>query len=194
MATKYGVSRSPIREAFIRLSSDGLINTLPNKNTLVAPIDIEGFPQYIDALDLIQRAITRLAAILRSSEDIENIIAKNEIFKKAVRLHDALAMIDANREFHLAISQAAHNKHFTFIYQRLLDEGRRTLRVYYQSYNDTPPSKMVDTHELMIKAIIDKDADLAEKLAHEHSTKLSDSFIRHLSKRFTSEISVNTSP
>lgn len=190
MATKYGVSRSPVREAFIRLSAEGLINTLPNKNTQVAPLNIEDFPQYIDALDLIQRAVTRLAATLRTKDDIEDIIAKNEIFKKAVRLHDALAMIDANREFHLAISKAARNKHFTFIYQRLLDEGRRILRIYYKSYNDTPPTEMVDTHELMIKAIIDKEVDLAEKLAHKHSQKLSDSFILYLSKRLTSDISV----
>lgn len=48
-----------------RLISEGLVSILPNSTTLVTPFEIEEFPDYISALDLIQRAVTRLAALSR---------------------------------------------------------------------------------------------------------------------------------
>ncbi len=52
LSRRFGFSRSPIREALIRLSGDGLVVNLPNRTTIVAPVDIARFPQYVDALDL----------------------------------------------------------------------------------------------------------------------------------------------
>lgn len=190
MVRRFGVSRSPIREALIRLEADGLIQMLPNKGTIVAPLHIEEFPQYIDALDLIQRTVTHLAAKLRTEHDLEIISECNETFKAAVKSHDVIGMIDANRHFHLAISEAARNKHFTHLYRRLLDEGRRIIRLYYLSYNDSPPQSRVETHDMIIKAIADRNATLAEQLAHEHAVKLSERFITYLNTRLTSELAV----
>jgi DNA-binding GntR family transcriptional regulator len=48
-----------------RLISEGLVSILPNRTTLVTPFEIEEFPDYICALDLIQRAVTRLAVLSR---------------------------------------------------------------------------------------------------------------------------------
>lgn len=191
LAKRFGVSRSPVREALIRLESDGLIRMTPNKGTTVSPMHIEDFPQYIDALDLIQRTVTHLAALQRSDDDLANMERQNEIFKSAVQRHDVVDMIDANRNFHLAIGAAAQNKHFAHIYQRLLDEGRRINRLYFKSYNDKPPPYRVSAHGYIIEAIRDKDAALAERLAHEHAVRLGERFIAYLSTRMTSTFSVS---
>jgi DNA-binding GntR family transcriptional regulator len=63
LSERFGLSRSPIREALARLSSEGLVVTLPSRSTVVTPIDFEGMPHFLDALDLLQRAVTRLAAV-----------------------------------------------------------------------------------------------------------------------------------
>ncbi|MCP4863127.1 MAG: GntR family transcriptional regulator [Alteromonas sp.] len=188
IAKRFDVSRSPVREAFIRLASDGLIKTLPNKNSQVAPLEIEDFPRYIDALDLVQRAVTRLAAIHHTAEDLAEIKNRNDLFKQAVETRDPLNMIDTNFEFHLAVSQASHNKYFTHMYTRLLNEGRRTLRIYYRSFNDNPPPQMVGTHDDIIEAIEKRDAEVADQLAHDHTIQLSDGFINYLSKHFTTDM------
>ncbi|MBO1256897.1 GntR family transcriptional regulator [Alteromonas sp. 5E99-2] len=183
MAKRFNVSRSPVREAFIRLAADGLIKTLPNKNSQVSPLALEDFPKFMDALDLVQRAVTRLAAENHTDIDLQIIKDKNQQFKEAVRSHDVVAMIDSNHAFHMAISEASKNSYFTLMYKRLLDEGKRTLRIYYRLFDDNPPPEMVDNHDLIIEAIENKNCNLADKLAQQHANQLSDGFITYLSKR-----------
>src|SRR4029453_15900232 len=54
LAERFGLSRSPVREALIRLAAEELVVTLPNRSTIVAPIDLASFPKYVDALDIAQ--------------------------------------------------------------------------------------------------------------------------------------------
>jgi DNA-binding GntR family transcriptional regulator len=124
LAERFGTSRSPVREALIRLSAEGLVVASTNRATLVAPIDLETFPKYIEALDLLQRANTRLAAQLRCDDDIENIREKMLSFENAVRNNDHMEMSGTNRDFHLAVAKAGKNPFLTSQYGALLNSGR----------------------------------------------------------------------
>jgi len=190
ISKEFKLSRSPIREAMVRLASEGLIKTLPNKSTIVAPLNIEEFSSYIDALDLVQRITTRLAARLRSPEQLAAIKARQEDFSRAVADHDPLAMIEYNHDFHVAISDASQNRYLSEFNSRLLDEGRRYLRLYFRSFNDTLPPELNDEHHQIIAAIEARDEERAEMLAHEHSMQVSERFLRYLSRRQTANLSV----
>ncbi|MBV5325145.1 MAG: GntR family transcriptional regulator, partial [Rhodospirillaceae bacterium] len=54
LAERFGLSRSPVREALIRLAAEDFVVILPNRSTIVAPIELATFPAYVDALDLAQ--------------------------------------------------------------------------------------------------------------------------------------------
>ncbi len=190
---RFRLSRSPVREALIRLASEGLVRTLPNKSTMVAPLNLEEFPAYIDALDLVQRATTRLAAQLRSAADLDRIKACQADFEAAVEARDALAMIEANRDFHLAISEAARNRYLKQFNVRLLDEGRRFLRLYFRALDDSLPPELRDEHAGLIEAIERQDADLAERRAHEHTQQVSKRFLDYLARRRTADIAAAVS-
>lgn len=190
ISKEFQLSRSPIREALVRLSSEGLIRMLPNKNTIVAPLNIEEFSSYIDALDLVQRITTRLAARLRTEEQLDSIKQQQTEFSKAVTAYDPFAMIEHNRDFHVAISDASQNRYLSEFNSRLLDEGRRYLRLYFRSFNDTLPPEFNDEHHQIITAIEAQDEERAEHLAHEHSMQVSERFLRYLSRRQTADFSV----
>ena len=55
LSEQFAMSRTPIREALVRLSADGLVATLPNRNTIVSPIDFVRLPVYFEALTLMYR-------------------------------------------------------------------------------------------------------------------------------------------
>jgi DNA-binding GntR family transcriptional regulator len=100
-------------------------------------------------------------------------------------------MILCNRDFHIAIAHAGKNRYLEHIYSRLLDEGRRSLRLYFKSYNDTLPAELCDAHEILIDAIEAQDVDLAERLAGEHTLEMQQRFLDYLGSRHTSDFSVS---
>jgi DNA-binding GntR family transcriptional regulator len=193
LAERFAVSRSPVREALVRLAAEGLVQTFPNKGTIVSPLNIEEFPAYIDALDLVQRAVFRLAAKNRTAEDLVNIRAANEEFRARVKANDALGMIAQNAELHLAMSTAGRNRILTDTYRRILDEGRRTLRLYFRSYGDTLPESLCDAHDAQIEAIEAQDLPRVERLAHEHAEEVRQRFLHYLSQRNGADLTVEFS-
>ena len=81
-------------------------------------------------------------------------------------------MIATNAAFHSAIAEAGRNPYFNSLFSRLLDEGRRFLRLYYQSYDDRLPQQFVDEHEAMIAAILARDTVAAERLGKAHADQI----------------------
>ncbi len=191
LARRFGVSRSPIREALVRLTAESLLQTFPNKGTIVAPLRIEEFPHYIDALDLIQRAVTRLAAEFRAPSDLEHILEQQNKFVQCVDEGNVMGMILCNQDFHIAIAKAAKNRYLEKMYQQLLDNGRRSLRLYYKSYGDLLPKALLNDHFHIIDAIEAKDVELAERLAHEHTEELHHRFLNYLGARRMKDFSVS---
>jgi DNA-binding GntR family transcriptional regulator len=173
LSQQFALSRTPIREALVRLVADGLVVTLPNRSTVVAPIDFEKLPVYFEALALMYRVTTRAAALRRTPAHLEAIRAAQAAYVEAVQRNDAVGMISTNRDFHLAIADAGGNAYFTRWFSRLLDEGRRLLRLYYYaSFDDHLPRKYVDEHEAMIKAVEKGDSERCDTLAAQHAAQI----------------------
>lgn len=172
LSERFELSRTPIREALVKLSAEGLITTLTNRATIVSQIDFLGLPEFFDALTLMYRVTTRLAAEKHAEEDIAKIKAFQTAFETAVNERDVVAMIATNRDFHLAIAVAGGNRHYTELFTRLLDEGRRILRLYYSSFNDVLPRHYVTEHEDMIQAIIERDVEKADRIAVAHADQI----------------------
>ena len=176
LAERLSMSRTPIREALVRLASEGLVATLPNRSTVVAQIDFLNMQAFFDALTLMYRVTSRLAAQYRTEQNLDPIRAQQAHFARAVEKHDALEMIATNAEFHKAVAAAARNPYFASLSNRLLDEGRRLMRVYYSSFSDHLPQPYVVEHEDIIAAIVARDADTADRLASAHA----DQIVRHI--------------
>ena len=172
LSRRFAMSRTPVREAMVRLAAEGLVTTLPNRNTIVTPIDFSSVPVYFDALVLMYRVTTRLAAMHRKESDLIEIRALGDAFARTVEEADAFGMIAVNRDFHIAIARAGRNRYFTELFAKLLDEGRRLLRLYYSSYDDHLPKRMVDEHDEIIAAVAERDAERADRIAGNHASQV----------------------
>jgi DNA-binding GntR family transcriptional regulator len=173
LSQQFALSRTPVREALVRLVADGLVTTQPNRGTVVAPIDFEKLPVYFEALTLMYRVTTRAAAVRRTPVDLEAMRKAQDSYERAVERNNAAEMISANRDFHLAIAAAGRNEYFITWFSRLLDEGRRLLRLYYYaSFDDHLPRKYVEEHEAMIEAIDKRDAERCDDLAAQHAAQI----------------------
>ena len=172
LANRLELSRTPIREALARLAIEGLIDTLPNRSTIVSNIDFMNLHTFFDAITLMYRVTTRLAAQNWQPGDLEIIRARQQDFAGAFAHHDALGMIATNREFHAAIAEAGRNPYYLGLFVRLLDDGRRLLRLYYQSFNDQPPVLAITEHEGLVAAVAARDVELSDRLARAHADQI----------------------
>lgn len=190
LATQFGLSRSPVRDALARLITEGLVTILPNRTMLVTPFEIEEFPNYVSALDLIQRTVTRLAAMHRSDEDLVRIRQADELYLQAVTSGDFQAMSECNKAFHMAVAEAGGNRYFTSNYEKLLSEGQRLLHLHFDYVVSVSSGRLGRDHDDIINAIADQDADAAERAAHEHTVLFQTRFLAFLQQNLTANISV----
>ncbi|MGN6157854.1 MAG: GntR family transcriptional regulator [Devosia sp.] len=195
LSQQFALSRTPVREALVRLAGDGLVTTLPNRSTVVAPIDFERLPVYFEALTLMYRVTTRAAAQRRMPRHIAAMRQAQAQYVEAVARNDAVSMISTNRDFHLAIAEAGGNSYFTSWFSRLLDEGRRLLRLYYYAaFDDHLPRKYVDEHEAIIRAIEKGDADRADELAALHAAQIVRQIQSYIARDVTATMRLSDKP
>lgn len=181
LSKRFAMSRSPVREALVRLSADGLVVMLSNRSTLVAPIDLMGFPQYVEALDFLQRINTRLAARNRRSSDIPRMEELAAAFDGACQRNDYLEMSATNRDFHMAVADAGRNPYLARSYGQLLDEGRRILHMHFDYIQSSSTDHLLTSdHYDMIEAIRMQDVQKADQLAHLHTRQFHDRFVNFL--------------
>jgi DNA-binding GntR family transcriptional regulator len=189
-----GVSRTPVREALIRLASEGLVYLLPNRGAQVAPLDLIDTAQYFEAFDLAQRAAARWAALRCRKGDLVQIRKEAAAYEAAVRRSDVLSIVRTNHDLHVAIVTVARNRHLEMMLRRLLEHGMRLGWMWLQhlppKHFDHDMHRSVREHRNLVNAIADGDANRAEKIAHEHTNSFRTALSLYLSQSLATGLSI----
>lgn len=192
----YGGSRTPVREALIKLGANGLVVLLPNRGARVAPIELSNLKEFFEALELCERAVTHWAALRRKDADLDKISKARIAFEKAAAERSIDKMNDTNSEFHMVIGRACGNTFIASTNERLLEEGLRVSRIAlsYESKESTSLDNhidiIIDEHRRFEKLIKNKSANKAEELASAHVNLFRDRVFANLSHNLSSAISI----
>jgi DNA-binding GntR family transcriptional regulator len=195
---RFGVSRTPVREALIRLASEGLIVLLPNRGARVTHIDISDVPQLFEALELCQRATIRWAAVRRAPEDIAELRQMNQKFLEAAQNGDSERMGEVNKDFHMIIGRICGNRYFESLYSSLLAVSLRLARTAFAyaprsgEAHEAYYMEVVGQHDAMIQAIENGNPEKAEALASVHTDLFRDRINLYLNSNLASGISLRS--
>lgn len=181
LSKRFAVSRSPVREALNRLLAERLVETLPNRSTIVAQVDLRNFAAFIQALDVQQRLATRLAAQHRTLSDIDRLRQLADAFNESVRNAPALDIMQANYAFHVAVAEVGRNPYVLCHYRELLSEARRLLHIHVQFLDMVNRKELMqDQHHDFVDAIEAQDIARADAIAHAHTMQFHDRFLTAL--------------
>lgn len=159
LAAQMGVSRTPVREALLRLEDEGLVQTKPNRSTTVSSIDFHNaFHLYSIVWTLEKLALTQAFGSIKE-EHIQLMIDINERFLKKMRARDRIAALDADAEFHSIYVNLAQNQELAQIIASLKNKLRRLDLYYFDKIKDAALS--YQEHQEVIKALKDKNLSKA---------------------------------
>jgi len=166
-----GVSRTPVREAFLRLQAEGLLRLYPKRGALVVPVTAVEIDDVMETRGMIERFA------------VEKVFASGAHGEVGARLREALAQqrrlrkspepfTEADREFHGLLVSATGNQVLVDLYAALRD---RQLRMGVTALLRDPQriDRILEEHATLADAIAtgDRDAALAWVTTHLHGTE-----------------------
>jgi DNA-binding GntR family transcriptional regulator len=165
LAEQLGISRTPVREALLRLSAEGLVEPLANRGFRVADLGLDAVLQRLEVRAMLEPRIAGLAAERRTERDLEKLnaaIVREEKAASGIEAHDA------SREFHIELARAAHNDELLRVLESLwlVEVGRRLLSRRW-AIPDWPAEDIED-HRAIMQAVAEQRVKDAERLAAEH--------------------------
>lgn len=166
LTERFGVSRTPLREALLRLQGDGLVELLPQAGTFVSRIPVAAIREaIIIRRNLEEMAITRLAK-LADGRDIARLDVAIAQQRLAVSINDTWGFHDADEAFHETIAlSAGFSMLWPMVRQVKVHLDRlRVLSLPIEGRMDVT----VREHERIRDAIARNDADGARQALHEH--------------------------
>lgn len=190
LSRAFKVSRSPVREALIRLSAEGLVDALRNRTSIVSQLDFSTLPAYFDAMQLLYRLSARLAAGNRTPSGVAKLKDIELRLEEAHRQIDVLGIVGLNREFHACIAEMSGNPFIATWMRSLLDQGQRVFRLYIHHYEDRVPLPKLNQHLAMITAIEKGDREAAEKAGKADADALIEEVVQILGRLPTSQLSL----
>jgi GntR family transcriptional regulator, rspAB operon transcriptional repressor len=107
IASSYGVSRTPVREAILKLSDEGLVEIFPQSGIIVSRIPIAALPESIIIRKALEETTARLAAERATPSQILTLHAIVQRQREADAADDRVAFHRADEAFHAAISEVA---------------------------------------------------------------------------------------
>jgi DNA-binding GntR family transcriptional regulator len=164
LAERFGVSRTPVREALSRLQQERLLERVA-RGLQVPQVDPQQVIQIYDMRILLEEEAARQAAKARQFPDLMRLEALLQRDRQ-LREPDDYTRITTNLEFHAAVWNCAHNPVLRDLLERLSTHLIHAPRSTLSTGNRWAES--LDEHEALVKAIEIQDGDAAGKIAREH--------------------------
>ena len=174
LAGAVGASRTPVREALLRLQGEGLVRLLPKRGALVLPVTVDEMADVMETRRLVESFAARKVLSRHPSLPLGPVLDSHlEAMRAAMQAHDAGAYVRADRDFHLAIVAATGNEIITSLYRSLRERQLRmgTVNLLDGTGTHVDPARMRATlaeHERIRDTLRAGRADAAVKAIGAH--------------------------
>lgn len=151
LAAAVGVSRTPVREALLRLESESLVRLYPKKGALVLPISVKDADDVFHARAMVEQQTAR-AAFTRRDELLDALTADVETMRVVARDGDSRVFADADRAFHARLVESADNAVLSKFYGSLR-ERQLCISLAILAMSPARMEHSITDHAAMVEAL-----------------------------------------
>ncbi len=180
LARRLGISRTPVREAIVRLEHEGLVTLLPRRGAVVNRVTPQDILDIYEVREELERLAVRLTARKGNSYDIRGL---RQTLRKMERISPTRVAeyYKLNRAFHLLMAAAAANRPLSSALESLWDQA--TNFHMFTMYSTAELRRMTVTHELLADVAEREDAAEIERAVSEHIAEARANLLRKLDER-----------
>lgn len=166
LAERFGISRTPLREAIKILATEGLLELLPNRGARVPAVNEAEIDEMLEVIAGLEANAARLLAKRITDSEIADIAELHEAMLEAFERRDEARYFTLNRQIHEAMMRAAKNATLAQLYAGL---SSRIQRFRYAAHK-TPEQwqRAIDEHEEMLRLMIERDGEKLAALMERH--------------------------
>jgi DNA-binding GntR family transcriptional regulator len=166
ISQRFGVSRTPVREALGCLEAEGLVETIPNRGAFVVGLSATDAADLFEIRKHYEIIAARRAAELATEDDIEKLDESAEFMRYYTERGDLPKMKQINKDFHEAIYKTASSRLLLVSIRRVIIY--LNLSVHTKSYRRENLAEILAEHERVYRAIKKHEPDKAAAAMEEH--------------------------
>ena len=166
LAARFGVSRTPIREALMQLAAAGLVTLQQRRGAFVASLSLKEIIERFEVMATLEGACGALAARRITDEERQELLEAHEACARQAAGGSADAYYYANERFHHVIYEACHNAFLAEQARQLHNRLKPYRRLQLRLRNRVAGS--LGEHQAIVDAILAGDGDAAERHLKDH--------------------------
>lgn len=163
---RYGWGRTPLREAFQRLSEQGLLQTVPQLGAVVTPLNLFDFVEVMDAMSLVIGPAASLACKRLTEAELTRLDELVAHAEAAATAGDFVRLSELDYEFHTVLAQASGNRYLSDYLRRLHQIARRFNYAAWKRERNATPS--LDEHRQLAAIFRARDTTSARAAMLQH--------------------------
>lgn len=176
LATEFGVSRMPVREALRQLDAEGFVTLVPHRGAIVSELDGAEVEEIYEMRAVLEGLACRLALPNLSEEDIAAVRAAMDSMTETTDIREWTTL---NAQFHEQVFRRCDRQHLLKVIERLRHQCEPYVRMYVHLLRGEIQADR--EHHEIFDAIVTKDGDEVERLVRAHLVATGRGVARYLS-------------
>jgi GntR family transcriptional regulator, rspAB operon transcriptional repressor len=168
LAARFAVSKSPIRDALMRLEADRLVTVQARKGYRVAPISLTDAADLFDLRAVLEVATAKGVAQSASDADIAKLDRFRSLESWGKSWGKEIDFVAYNREFHLGVAKLCPNLRISATAKDVIEQFDRLVRLDVTTSRPSDARSMITDHNQIIDALQARDDRKAARLVNQH--------------------------
>lgn len=160
ISQKFGVSKTPSREALNYLCMEGFLEKIPNKGYLVKGISVMELQSLFQYRGILEKACAEMAIQYATADELRFLQELTEEHVKKAEGSTYQEYSEMNMDFHMSVAYLSRNRYLVSVLENVLNNLRR---VFVREWKSSGAKALLEAHMELVEVLIKRDVEQAKQ-------------------------------